>query len=166
MRLVARRLLLAVAVTAVVAGCTSGAATPSFLPHPTDQQARDELTLLFNWAKAGDFAMLCAHGSLNCEQNLEDFSAKASAPTTPPLVVGSRDVPDGDRSQGGRLLEVCGLDSLGRSYQTTHLFSGTGNNFVVIEAVFWVPINYSESATTVASGLAAGPEWDACPRGQ
>jgi hypothetical protein len=153
-------------VLVTVAACTQSSASPSFRPHPNDQQAREFLAHIVNLAEAKDFSALCSHGSLNCDQNLKDLDAAATVPTTAPLVVGSRDVPDKDRYQGGRLLEVCGLDGAGKAYRSSLLFFGTDDQFTVIEPLYWTSMGYSEpqlaEATTSAS---RGPEWATCPSG-
>jgi hypothetical protein len=84
--------------------------------------------------------------------------------TTPPIVVGSRDGPDGAQTQGGRALQVCGLDGTGRSYKNDILFFGTADDFTAIEAVYWV-IGFSESHVAAATDPSPGPEWSTCPTG-
>ncbi len=152
---------------AVASACTQSSAVVSFRPHPSDQQARAFLGRLVSLAEAKDFTALCSHGSLNCEQNLKDFDAQSTVPSTAPTVVGSRDVPDQDRSQGGRLLEVCGLDGSGQAYRSNVLFFGNVDNFTVIDALYWTPITFSEATLAPASSAAmTGPEWAGCPSGR
>lgn len=148
-----------------LAACTQSSASPSFRPHPSDQQAREFLARIVSLAEAKDFSALCTHGSLNCAQNLKDLDAAATVPTTAPIVVGSSDVPDKDPYQGGRLLEVCGLDGAGKAYRSSLLFFGTDDQFTVIEALYWTSMGYSGSGLAEATSASPGPEWATCPSG-
>jgi hypothetical protein len=133
-------------------------------PHPTDLQAREYLARLAELARSGDIETLCKHGTLLCKENADDFDAAVTAPSTPPLVVGSRDVADGAQTQGGRALKVCGLDGTGRAYRNEILFFGTADDFTAIEALYWA-IGFSESPIAGPSDASPGPEWSACPTG-
>jgi hypothetical protein len=129
--------------------------------HPTEQQAREYLSRLTALARSGDFETLCQHGTLNCQHNLAALNAAISVPSTAPLVVGSRDVADGAQTQGGRVLEVCGLDGAGQAYRNEILFFGTADDFTAIEALYWA-IGFSESSIA-GSSPTFGPEWGVCP---
>jgi hypothetical protein len=149
-----------------VGACGSGTTASSFLPHPSDQAARADLAKLVTLAAAGDYTGLCAHGSLNCMQNFKDFTAGDTVPSTAPIVVGSWDVPDQGQKQGGRLLEVCGLNGDGKAYRSSHLFYGLDDQFTVIEALYWVPIDFISG--DIISGTAEpsrASEWSVCPSG-
>jgi hypothetical protein len=161
------RLIGLVAVLFVAAACGQASGRSALRSHPDDQQARADLANIVALAKSGDFSGLCGHGSANCEWNLENLGARSTVPLSDPLVVGSRDVADDGDSQGGRLLEVCGLDGAGTAYRSSLLLFGAGGDFTAIEALYWTSITYTESHLAEASvETKSGPEWAGCPSGK
>jgi hypothetical protein len=166
LRVVAGTALVAVA----VAGCTHGGNSDfSPRPHPTDAQARQFLSQILDIARTKDFKALCWHGTAQCADNVVSLDAAATIPTTAPLVVGSRDVADANDNgtfyQGGRLLEVCGLDGEGTPYKANVLFFGTDANFLAFEPYFWTGMSFTESRV-VGPTPTAGPEYAVCPTGE
>jgi hypothetical protein len=118
-------------------------------------------------AKTESIADLCKVGSLNCVRNAQTRNADQTRPTTAPVVVASWDVPDsgsGDAiQQGGRLLEVCGVDGQGKAYQSQMLFFGSDvDHFTVFEPTYWTNMTISNSLSGPPSA-SPGLEWASCP---
>lgn len=137
--------------------------------HPSDQEARADLSRLVELARPSGIATLCEHGTSLCQENADRFGATLTIPSTAPVVVGSREVADGpltegSQSQGGRALKVCGLDGAGHAYRHEILFFGTAEDFTAIEALYWV-IGFSESHVVGPTDASVAPEWAACPAG-
>lgn len=164
-----KRNRLAAAITLVVVlaasgGCAQPAASLSMQPHPTDQQAREDLSRLVELARTSGIPQLCERGTSNCDGTAKDFAAALSVPSTAPVIVGSRDIPDSGQSQGGRALKVCGLDGTGHAYRNEILFFGTSVDFTAIEALYWV-VGFQESPLVGPTDASPGPEWNPCPTG-
>lgn len=151
-------LCLVVSLTVTVLACGSPATA---LPHPSDPEARQELQTIVGLALHQDWTGLCDHGGLECQSQLSKLQATATAPKSAPTVISSVDVPDQTSGngvvQGGRILEVCGLDGVGNQYSTRLLFFGHPSDFTVIGALFWTGAGYggSTTATETASTQAA-----------
>jgi hypothetical protein len=154
-----------------LAACGMSSETPLLQPHPSDQDARNFLARVVADAATQDIPTLCKIGSLNCLRLAQDSHAAERKPQTPPTVVGTSDVPDaqhegGGVDQGGRLLEVCGLDGQGKQYRSRLLFFGSDvDHFTVFEPIFWVGTNVQASSAAYST-TSVGAEWDMCPTPQ
>jgi hypothetical protein len=142
------RLVCLAVFSVTVFGCGGSAVA---LPHPSDSEARQDLQTIVDLAQRQDWAGLCDHGGQECQTQLSKLHATTTAPKTAPTVLLPVDVPDQTSgngvAQGGRLLEVCGLDGSGDAYDTRVLFFGHPSDFTVIGALFWTGAGYGGSTT-------------------
>jgi hypothetical protein len=147
---------LCVAVCSVtVFGCGGSAAG---LPHPSDSEARQDLQTIVDLAAHQDWSGLCDHGGSECQIQLVKLHATTTAPRSAPTMLSSTDVPDQTSGngvvQGGRLLDVCGIDGAGNLYNTRLLFFGSPSDFTVIGALFWTGAGYGGSTTATQPATA------------
>ena len=89
-----------------------------------------------------------------------------AVPATPPAISGSRVVKptqrsDGTTTTGGIVLQVCGLDGLGRPYSSEMLVVRDGARLLAIEPVYWSGVRIATDQTT--PGEPASP-FPGCPR--
>ena len=154
------RLLCFTLCSVTVFGCSS---SPATLPHPSDSEARQELQTIVGFAQHQDWTGLCAHGGLECQNQLSELHATTTVPKSAPTVLSSIDVPDQSSgngvAQGGRLVDVCGIDGAGNPYNTRLLFFGHPSSFTVIGALFWTGAGYGGSTTATQ----AATPGEACP---
>ena len=125
------------------------------------------LSHVVDLAKVESVTDLCRIGSLNCVRNAQMRDADQTRPATAPVVVASWDVPDGKSDnavqQGGRMLEVCGIDGKGKAYHSQMLFFGSDlDHFTVFEPTYWTNMNISTSLSGPPSA-SPGSEWAGCP---
>jgi hypothetical protein len=135
---IVRRALL-VAVAGLVAGCSAG--SPPAGTIPTAEEARGLLDQLVSRARARDFEGLCALGDGNCEQSLEE-AGRDAIPPRPPTIVGTSIIPtsttaEGQRSFGGVVLVLCGIDGHGEHYDSEMLVFHGGNGLRAINPIYW-----------------------------
>ena len=156
-----------------LAGASSGCGTDKSpaVANPTDAQARAYLSRVVAVATTGDLAALCKLGPGTCAKLAVTTHAADKLPSGAPTVVGSSDVPSSSDSsgatlQGGRLLEVCGLDGQGHGYRTRLLFFGSDvDHFTVIEPLYWTGVGWEATSNAAASTSDNGSEWENCPSG-
>lgn len=152
------RRLLGIAV--LVAACAlPGTATPA--PPPSEAATAAYLAEVVRVVLAGDLDRLCDLGGGTCRRQLREGAD--AAPRTAPRVVGSIVVPptllsDGNWRVGGRLLQLCGLDGLGRRYYSEMLVFADRGRLISLEPVFWTGLQI-ETAAMVTRTPGPGP----CP---
>ena len=140
------RRLLGLAV--LVAACSlPGAATPA--PPPSEAATAAYLAEVVGIVLAGDLDRLCELGGGTCRRQLREGAD--AAPRTPPRVVGSIVVPsmmlsDGNWRVGGRLLQLCGVDSLGRRYYSEMLVFEESGRLISREPVYWTGLRIETGA--------------------
>ncbi|HEY7736461.1 MAG TPA: hypothetical protein VH813_06675 [Candidatus Limnocylindrales bacterium] len=145
------RTAIVLVVLAAIAGCQP--TTPGGpAPPPTMQAATDYLSTVVDLVLAGRLTELCRLGSGTCAHTLRN-SDPGAVPRTRPIVVGSRIEPSvlrpgGVWSQGGLVLQLCGLDGRGRFYRSEILVFNDGRRLIGKEPVFWVGLRI-ESGSTV-----------------
>lgn len=137
----------------VLIGCATPVATGVTLP--SDEEARSFLATAVGLARSGSWEELCALGGGNCEETLND-AGRDAVPADGPIVlatwlVTSTPAGDGRVNQGGRILEVCGIDGRDRPYRTQMLVFREAEKLIAIEPIYW-------SGMTVASGSVVGPK--------
>lgn len=151
------------AAVAVLAGACSSKALE---PHPSDEAARTVVQTLVSRAMSEDWAGLCAMSDANCQQQLVRLGAGETVPSTAPVVLGTTDVPDstqgGGQAQGGRRVDLCGLDRAGKAYRSSMLIFGSDDHPTVISPIYWVSGGYS--ASNVAPPPTPEPD-PRCPAG-
>jgi hypothetical protein len=127
---------------------------------PTPEESSGMLDQLIAFAKAGDFDGLCSIGDLNCQDALKEVGLE-SAPTERPIVLGTRvvDANPAIGATGGRVLELCGIDGLGRTFNSEILVFRDGGTLRVINPVFWSGISIASGETTLESP----PPAQSCP---
>ena len=148
-----KRIAILGAAAVLVSACAVG-------PVPTLGEASGMLDQLIAFAQAGDFDGLCSIGDLNCQDTLADVGLE-SAPTERPIVRGTRVVdanPD-IGATGGRVLELCGIDGLGRRFSSEILVFRDSGTLRVINPVFWSGISIAAGETTLESP----PPAESCP---
>lgn len=148
-------------VIAVAVACVPVASTRDI---PTYDEATSFLASVVAFAQARDFDRLCGLGGGTCRSTLRDAGLDA-VPATPPGIAGSRVVqptrrPDGTTTTGGLVLQLCGLDGLGRPYSTEMLVFRDGGRLLAIEPVYWSGIRIASDPTT--PGEPASP-FPGCP---
>lgn len=133
----------------IVAAAFFGSCSPAAIPTP--EEASAVLDQLVAFAQAGDLEGLCSIGDGNCEAVLEEVGP-GSAPHARPIVLGGRVVAANPAagSIGGRVIEVCGIDGLGRAFRSDILVFRDGARYRAINPVFW-------SGITIASVGVAEP---------
>ena len=148
----------------VVAAGAACAPVPSTGDIPAYDEATSFLASVVALAQARDFDRLCGLGGGNCRSTLEDAGLDA-VPATPPGIAGSRVVQptqrsDGKTSTGGLVLQLCGLDGLGRPYSTEMLVFRDGGKLLAIEPVYWSGMRIATDQDT--PGEPASP-FPGCP---
>ncbi len=127
-----------VAIAVVVLACSSGA--PPAGTIPTVGEARGFLDQVVALAQAGDFDGLCAVGDGNCRRHLED-AGRDAVPPGPPTIVMTETIPTtsagGQRSFGGMVLVLCGINGHGDHYDSEMLVFHDGNGLRAINPVYW-----------------------------
>ena len=154
------RLVLAAFVT-TAAACAPLASTGDI---PTYEEATSFLASVVGLAQARDFDRLCGLGGGNCRKTLQ-IAGLDAVPATPPGIAGSRVVQPTQRSNGmtttgGLVLQLCGLDGLGRPYSTEMLVFRDGGRLLAIEPVYWSGMRIATDQTT--PGEPASP-FPGCP---
>lgn len=92
-----------------------------------------------------DIEALCELGGseLSCQNAWQNTGEWPAAPGVQPVVVNSRILPEqqqdnGNVSRGGLILEVQGVDGLGRAFNTDFLvFDEGGGMLVALNPVYW-----------------------------
>ncbi len=150
------RLLVALAIAAMVVGCSSPAAVQS---TPTLDEAQAFLANVVGLAQRGDFDGLCALGDGNCSRSLET-AGKNAVPQVPPSVVGARVVPTttiGDQTSiGGLVLVLCGHDASGAAYNSEMLVFRDASGLRAINPVYWDNTKIASGSSTPASPQPSG----------
>ena len=72
----------------------------------------------------------------------------AAVSTSGPEVLGSRVIGTTAASAGGRVLELCGRDGLGRPYYSEMLVFRDGGRLLSTGTVYWVGITIPGTSTT------------------
>ena len=148
----------------VVAAATACAPLASPGDIPTYDEATSFLASVVLLAEARDFDRLCGLGGGNCRSVIQDAGLD-TVPATPPFIAGSRAVKptqrsDGTTTAGGLVLQLCGLDGLGRPYATEMLVFRDGARLLAIEPVYWSGIRIAADQAT--PGEPASP-FPGCP---
>jgi hypothetical protein len=147
------------AITLTVAACAN---SPSPPPPPSQEAALAYLDTVVTLVASGDAAAICSVGSATCEQILR-MSDPASVPRSAPVVIGSRvadptRLADGTVLQGGRVLELCGLDGLDHAYHSEMLVFEIDGRLISTATPYWLGFGIADTP------LAGGPALDAaCP---
>ena len=134
------------------------------MPPPTLAEALAYLDSLKAVVRTRDLSHLCdAFGGGNCAHFLREADP-AAVPTTDPIVVGTGIIPpttdaNGTRSDGGRVLKLCGRDGLDRPYYSEMLVFKDGQRTISIEPVYWVGMRIATGLLTEASPASPPP----CP---
>lgn len=150
----ATRLLGVVALGWFLAGCGLQLGQPEYRT-PTEAEAKQFLADAVERVKAGDFVGLCemtggAEG--NCPVLLQN-GVQEAAPSDPPQVAGSYEIPDQDAGEdgqriGGRVLVVCGTDATNRPYRTELLIFWQADRLTALHPVYWSDMGASSGVTT------------------
>ena len=119
--------------------CASG--DPPAGTIPTQQEALGYLDRVVTLASQGDFDSICAIGDGNCRQHLDD-AGRDAVPPDPPTVVRTSVIPtsttsDGQRSLGGVVLVLCGIDGHGEHYDSEMLVFHDGHGLRAINPIYW-----------------------------
>ncbi|MCI0345086.1 MAG: hypothetical protein L0221_06505 [Chloroflexi bacterium] len=154
-----RRILLAVSVAAVVAAC-AGQAGPA--APPSESEALQHLESVIALVQAGHADRICDFGGPTCSMSIDDADS-SQVPQARPVVMSIRtlqpvDHGNGTWSSGGVLIELCGLDGLGKPYQSDMLVYRNRGRVVSTEPAYWLGI---QIISEPAVGPAAGPP-EAC----
>jgi len=127
-------------VALVIAACNTP--KPTSAPPPTRDEALSFLAQIVALAQQGDFDALCSMaGDGNCEFKLDD-AGRDRVPSAAPTVWSIAGVPtttNGDQtSLGGIVLGLCGIDALGRGFDSEMLvFRDTDTTMRAINPVYW-----------------------------
>ncbi len=107
-------------------------------------------------------------GSGTCRKQLRE-SDPAAVPSQSPVVVGTRVIlpsrVTGGWNHGGRVLELCGRDGLGRPYTSEMLVFEMGGRLISIGTLFWLGVRIASDAEVEAVPSRPGPcpAFDASP---
>lgn len=138
----------AVVLVIALAGCKGD--DPATLV--SDEDARAVLGVAVGAVQSGRIDSLCAEmraPQSTCRTHLSLVGA-GSVPTQAPVVIASDAVPPShDNANPGRLLIVCGIDGIGRQYQTGFLVYREQAGFVAPYPIFW-------SGTPISTQLSPG----------
>jgi hypothetical protein len=159
------RILVGTVLMVLLSGCGVAASTrPSPVPPPSASEALAFLASIEAEVKSGDLSHLCEKfGGGTCRHTLQG-SDPAAVPTTDPAVIGTSIIPpatyaDGTWSDGGRLLELCGVDGLGKHYYSEMLVFNDGGRTISVEPAYWIGVRIATSGT-VSSSVPPSPP---CP---
>ena len=134
----------------MVAAISCSSASETRAPESiTIEQATTLLDRAYEASTEHDIESLCKLGGsiLSCENAWLNTGEWPAAPDARPAVVSSRILPDqqqdnGNVSRGGRLLEVEGVDGLGRAFSTDFLvFDEGGGKLVALNPVYWTGVS-------------------------
>lgn len=144
-----RRVAITVVALAALAGCQPTTTGPK--PPPTQQEASAYLSSVVDLVLSGRLDELCGLGSGTCAHTLRN-SDPGAVPRSRPIVVGSRIVPSvlgagGVWSQGGLVLQLCGLDGRDRLYRSEILVFSDGHRLIGKDPVFWLGLRVATDAT-------------------
>ena len=133
------RQTLLVSIAALAMGCASG--EPPAGTIPTQEEALAFLDHVVSLASQGDFDGICAIGDGNCRKHLDD-AGRDAVPPGPPTVVRTSIIPTsttwgGQRSLGGVVLVLCGIDGHGEHYDSEMLVFHDGGGLRAINPIYW-----------------------------
>ena len=125
---------------AVLLGACSSGYHPT--APPTLAVTRAFIAKIVQLAQAREFDKLCQLGGGNCERILASAGADKVPPDAPTIAriyaVPSVVHADGSWSQGGQMVEMCGIDGSGAAYQTQMIvFRDPTQGVIAIEPIYW-----------------------------
>jgi hypothetical protein len=136
---------------------------------PPESAARDLVNHAVNLALNHDFDQLCALGTLDCKQVLNDTGTD-TVPTTAPMFVSVSTIPNRETSPGtwapgGVLFRLCGLDGKNQAYRSEMLVlvDHQGTGLVAEEPVFWGSLNIGSTVAEPSPNQDATSTWQGCP---
>ena len=150
---------LAIAAVLVVLGCTLPASGPSRVP--SEEEALAFLDRIVATVRTRDRDAICALGVGGCRRQLERLGL-ASIPDLPPTVLSvrrlePRSLGDGSWAEGGQVLELSGIDGLGRPYHGEILVLVHQGELSAIYPTFWWNRRIGDLGTPVGIDLESPP---------
>ena len=137
--------LAALALAMVVAACsaTSGPAAP-----PSQAEALQHLEAAIAMVESGNASRICELGPPSCPHSVEPLDL-AAVPSTRPSVIRVRtrqgvDHGDGTWSNGSVIIELCGMDGLGKPYQSDMQVYWHEGRIVSTVPAYWLGIQFAE----------------------
>ena len=102
--------------------------------------------------ESGDLRHLCDLGSGTCKHTLDGVDP-TTVPTTAPtiletLVFEPQTLPDGASQVGGRLVELCGRDGLGKLYFSEILVFRGDRQLLGKDPVYWIGLRIARGNVT------------------
>lgn len=136
-----RRRLTAVALAMVAAACS---AQPEPAGPPSAAEALQHLEAVIALVQSGDASRVCDFGGPTCSMSIDHMDPNA-VPRARPVIMSIRtlqplDHGNGTWSNGGVLIELCGLDGLGKPYQSDMLVYRSRGRVVSTEPAYWLGI--------------------------
>jgi hypothetical protein len=153
------RRVAAIGLAILVAACASG---PRLDSAPSEAQALQHLESIIAFVQAGDVSRICDYGGPTCSMSIDRLDPQA-VPHGRPTIMSIRTIPpidhgDGTWSNGLVLIELCGIDGLGKTYQSGMQVYWNRGRIVATEPAYWLGIGF---ATDPVVGAPTGPP-EAC----
>jgi hypothetical protein len=139
-----RRLTTALLVIAIAA--CAGRAGPA--APPSEVEALQYLEAAIAMVQSGNASRICELGPPSCPQTVEPLD-QAAVPSTRPSVIRVRTRPgvvhgDGTWSNGSVIIELCGVDGLGKPYQSDMQVYWHEGRIVSTVPAYWLGIQFAE----------------------
>ena len=135
-------------VLAIVVAACSGRAGPA--APPSEAEALQHLESAITMVESGNASRICELGPPSCPQTVEPLD-QAAVPSTRPSVIRVRTRQgvvhgDGTWSDGSVIIEVCGVDGLGKPYQSDmQVFRHEGRIVSTVPA-YWLGFQFADDA--------------------
>lgn len=164
-----RRLVITLVILAILPTACTGAGA-SYVPPtpPPESAARDLVNQVINLALNHDFDQLCALGTPDCKQVLNDTGTD-TVPGVAPKIVSVATVPNketspGSWTPGGVLFMLCGLDGNAAPYHSQMLVfdNPRGTGLIAMEPVYWGSLTLG-STVAEPKPSAGSSVWADCP---
>lgn len=132
-------------------------------PYISVEDAQSVLTHAVDLAEAGDETALCdMGGSVGiCHDFLQDVGGIQTVPTSRPVTIGTRLMPDlycGEKLSvvGGRVLVIKGVNISGNGYNTDFMVMRWNGKLVPYNPVYWSGMRVSTPHINCQTGGASG----------
>ena len=141
----------ALALVGLVVACAGRAGPP---PPPSRAEALQHLERIIALVQTGDLRNLCDLGGPTCPMSIDSMDPR-TVPRGRPTIAAMRtleavDNGDGSWSGAGVIIELCGIDGLGKLYHSDMLIARVRGQIVATEPAYWLGIK-------IASDPVVGP---------
>ena len=114
---------------------------------PSEAQALQHLESIIALVQTGDVSRICDYGGPTCAMSIDRLDPQA-VPHGRPTIMSIRTIEpvdhgDGTWSNGLVLIELCGIDGLGKPYQAGMQVYWDRGRIVATEPAYWLGIGFA-----------------------